>query len=130
MEYALVRSRPAARRTRWSFTSANSAWGTTSVRDVRLRPEMVIVTLCIRRYESGGSEYRARTRGGAAVCHAQGLKHPGMRDPRRSQGYRKGITHCKHGGNGVGDKFCTPIQGELRMLGLRRELPDILTGQP
>jgi hypothetical protein len=25
-----------------------------------------------------------------------------------------GITHCKQGGTGVGDRFCPPIQGELR----------------
>ena len=130
MEYALVRSRPAARRSRWSFTSANSARGTASVRDIRLRPGMVIVTLCIRRYASGGSEYRARTRGAAAVCRVQGLEHPGIRDLRRGQECGICVTHCKHGGSGIGDKFCTPIQGELRMLGLGRELPDILTGQP
>jgi hypothetical protein len=33
---------------------------------------------------------------------------------QRGQECRKGVTHCKHGGNGVGDKFCTPIGGEAR----------------
>jgi hypothetical protein len=61
--------------------------------------------------------------GAAAICLVPGLGHLGIRDPRRSQERRKGVTHCKHGGSGVGDKFCTPIQVELKMLGLGRELP-------
>jgi hypothetical protein len=47
--------------------------------------------------------------GAAAICLAQGLEHPGIRDPQRSQECKIGVTHCKHGGTGVGDKFCTPI---------------------
>jgi hypothetical protein len=54
MEYALVRSRPTAKRTRGAFTSANSARGTASARGVHLRPRTVMATLCIRRYTSGG----------------------------------------------------------------------------
>jgi|NGEPerStandDraft_6_1074524.scaffolds.fasta_scaffold242179_1 hypothetical protein len=60
MEYALVRSRPAAKRTRWAFTSANSARGRASAKVVQLRQGMVVATLCIRRYVSGSSRYRAR----------------------------------------------------------------------
>src|ERR1035437_3356160 len=57
------------------------------------------------------SQMRANT-GVPSVCLAQELGHPEIRDPRRSQGCRIGVTHCKHGGTGVGDKFCTPILGE------------------
>jgi len=56
----------------------------------------------------------------AAICLVQGLGHPGIRDPQRIEDSRNGVTHCKHGGNGVGDKFCTPIQSEMKMLGLGR----------
>ena len=28
---------------------------------------------------------------------------------------RTGITHCKYGGSGIGDKFCTPIEGEVNL---------------
>jgi hypothetical protein len=100
-----MRSRPIAKRSRWSYTSANSARDIASARDVRVRPWMALATLCIRRYASGGSEYRARTRRGAAVCRAQGLEPPGIRDPQRSQDCGKGVTHCKQGRTGVGDKF-------------------------
>ena len=58
--------------------------------------------------------------GAAVTCPAPGLEHPGIRDPRRSQGCKIGVTHCKQGGSGVGDKSCPPIQGELKMLGLGR----------
>ena len=51
-----------AKRSRWAFTSSNSARGTTSGRDVHLRPGMVVSTLCVRRRASGVSGYRARTR--------------------------------------------------------------------
>ena len=61
--------------------------------------------------------------GAAATCLVQGFGHPGIRDPRRNRDCRKGATHCKHGRSGVGDRFCTPIQGKLRMLGLERGLP-------
>src|SRR5664279_4229165 len=61
--------------------------------------------------------------GVVAICFAPGLGHPVIRDPQRSEDSRKGVTHCKHGGSGVGDKVCTPIQDELSMLGLERELP-------
>ena len=30
-------------------------------------------------------------------------------------GVRFGITRCKQGGFSVGDKFCTPIQGEVKL---------------
>ena len=72
-EYALARSRPTAKRTSWSFTSANSALGTASAKDVHLGPGMVIATLCIRRYASGGSEYRARTPGWPRYALRKGL---------------------------------------------------------
>jgi len=56
--------------------------------------------------------------GAVAVCLAPGLGHPRIRDPRRSEDSRNGVTHCKHGGTSVGDKFCTPIQVEMKMFGL------------
>ena len=68
--------------------------------------------------------WRLRIRGAhtrsAGICLAPGLGHPGIRDPQRSQECRKDVTHCKHGGSGSGDKFCPPIEGEMRMLGLPR----------
>ena len=58
--------------------------------------------------------------GAAAICLAPGLEHPGIRDPRRSQDCKKGVSYCKHRGSGIGDKLCTPMQGEVKMLGLGR----------
>jgi hypothetical protein len=58
--------------------------------------------------------------GAAVICLAPGLEHLGIRDPRRSQERRICVTHCKHGAIGVGDKFCTPIEGEMKMRGLGR----------
>jgi hypothetical protein len=126
MEYALVRFRPTAKRTRWAFTSANSARGTASARDVHLRPGIgdsnpLHPSLRVSRLRIPGAHT-----GAAAICLAQGLEHPGIRDPQRSQECRKGVTHCKHGGTGLSDKFCPPIWGEMRIRGLGREPPDIL----
>jgi hypothetical protein len=73
MEYALVRSRPAAKRTRWAFTSANSARGTASARDVHFRPGMVIATLCVLRRASGDPGYRARSPVRSRSASRQGL---------------------------------------------------------
>src|ERR1019366_3577819 len=53
----------------------------------------------------------------AAICLAPGLEHPGIRDPRRSQDCKKGVSYCKHGGTGSSGKFCPPIYGEMKMLG-------------
>ena len=58
--------------------------------------------------------------GAAAISLAQGLGHPGIRDRQRSPECRKGVTHCKHGGSGAGDKFCPPIQVKMKMRGLGR----------
>jgi hypothetical protein len=58
--------------------------------------------------------------GAAAICLAPGLGHPRIRDSQRSEDSINGVTHCKHGGAGVGDKFCTPIQCEMKTLGLER----------
>ena len=55
-----------------------------------------------------------------AAKEGKNHSHLGIRDPQQSQECRKGVTHCKHGGSGVGDKFCTPIQGEAKMFGLGR----------
>jgi hypothetical protein len=85
MEYALVRSRPTAKRSRWAFTRANSARGTASARDIHLRPGMVIVTLCIRRYASGGSGYWARAQVRPRSALRQGL---GTRESATRRGAR------------------------------------------
>jgi hypothetical protein len=63
--------------------------------------------------------FGART-GAVAIQPVQGLEHPGIRDWRRSQDCKSGVTHCKPGGTGAGDKFCPPIQDEMKMLGLGR----------
>jgi hypothetical protein len=59
----------------------------------------------------------------AAICLVQGLGHPRIRDPHRSEDSRNGVTHCKHGGTGVGDKFCTPIEGGQPLQAVVRFLP-------
>jgi hypothetical protein len=64
----------------------------------------------------------------AAICLVQGLGHPGIRDPQWSQGCRIGVTHCKHGGNGVGDKFCPPIRGEVVMVSLKSGVRSLRSG--
>jgi hypothetical protein len=81
MEYVLVRSRPAAERTRWAFTSANSARGTASARNVHFRPGMVKATFRIRRRASGGPEYRARThvKTRSALCKGLGTRESATR---------------------------------------------------
>ena len=61
--------------------------------------------------------------GAAAICLAPGLEHPGIRDPRRSQGCKKGVSYCKHGGSGLSDNLCPPIQGEMKMLGFGERTP-------
>ena len=60
--------------------------------------------------------------GATAICVAPGLGHPGIRDQQRSEDSRNGVTHCKHRGTGVGDRFCTPIWGESEVLGLKFEV--------
>jgi hypothetical protein len=85
MKYALVRSRPTAKRSRWAFTSANSARGTASVRDIHVRPGMAIATLCIRRHASGGPGYRARTHVQPRSALRQGL---GTRESATRSGAR------------------------------------------
>jgi hypothetical protein len=98
-----------------------SVWGTHYWHNgshVHFRPGMVMATLCGRRPASGRPRVRAALTGVVAICLAPGLGHPRIRDPRRSQGFRIGITHCKQKGTGVGDKFCTPIQVEMKMFGL------------
>jgi hypothetical protein len=52
-----------------------------------------------------------------AICLAPGLEHPGIRDPRRNQDCKKGVSYCKHGGSGAGDRSCPPVQVEMKMLG-------------
>ena len=86
MEYALVRSRPAAATTRWSFTSANSARGTASVRDVHFRPGMVMATVCVRRRASGVSGYWARThvQPRSALCQGLGTRESATRSGART----------------------------------------------
>src|ERR1035437_2394122 len=107
MEYALVRSRPTAKKSRWAFTSANSARGTASARDIHLRTGMELAPHCVRRQASGGPGYRARTQARPRSASRKGLGTRESATRRRSQECRKGVTHYKHGGNGAGDKFCT-----------------------
>jgi hypothetical protein len=86
MECALVRSRPAAKRTRWAFTSANSARGTASARDVHFRWGMVMATLCVRRRASGVSGYWARThvQPQSALCKGLGTRESVTRSGART----------------------------------------------
>jgi hypothetical protein len=86
MEYALVRSRPAPKRTRWAFTSAHSARGAASAKDVHFRPGMVMATLCVRRRASGGPGYRARSpvRLRSALCQGLGTWESATRGGARS----------------------------------------------
>ena len=72
---------------------------------------------CVLGQQQRGPDGHSRAR---TPLGAPPLGHPRIRDPQRSEDSRNGVTHCKHGGDGVGDKFCTPIQGEAKMLGLGR----------
>ena len=54
---------------------------------------------------------------GIEVQRFQSRVKPEIRTKMENALVRNGVTHCKHGGTGVGDKSCTPIQSKLRILG-------------
>jgi hypothetical protein len=41
----------------------------------------------------------------------------GLESEGSAVSFRIGVTLCKHSRTGVGDKFCTPIQGESGVVG-------------